>query len=123
MASWQQAAVGTSLWDLEATIADLNLQKGDRMRVEMDLKVPVGFLFDAAGAELLFKPVVPDGMDLVDVWGEGSKAYVELEADPVFLVAALAFIKAHWVGIVIAGFLLAALVASIIVFIKIEVYS
>ena len=53
------------------------------------------------------------------LYGEGSQGIVEMEADPVWLLAALAFIKAHWLAITISGFLLAALIASIIVFVKI----
>lgn len=116
---WQTAAEGTSFWDLKQTIADMELPKGSKMKVVMDLKLPLGWAFDAAGAELAFKPFVPDGMKLIDVYGEGSKGIVEMEADPVWLVAALLFIEAHWVAIAIAGLVL----ASIILFITVLVLS
>lgn len=120
MASWQTVAVGTSIGDLEATLSDFELKKGDRMRVIMDLPSWLPWNpFDLAGAEWVFQPYVPDGMDLIDVWGEGRQGIVELEADPVWLVAALGFIKAHWLAIIIAGFLLTVLVTTIIVQVKI----
>jgi len=118
---WITAAEGTSLWDLEATIADMELPKGTRMKVIMDLKVPVGWAFDFIAAEWLMKPFVPDGMELIDVYGEGSQGIVEMEADPVWLAAAIAFIKAHWLALTIAGFTLAALISFIYIMIKIPV--
>jgi len=108
---WQTVAQGTSLWDLQQTIADMELPKGSRMRIQMDTGFP--WVFDLAGAELAFKPFVPSGMDLVDVWGEGNQGIVELESDPIWLAAALAFIKAHWLAIIIAGFVLTAIIAFI----------
>lgn len=120
---WITAAEGTSLWDLKATIADMELSKGTRMKVIMDLKVPVGWAFDFIAAEWLMKPFVPDGMELIDVYGEGNQGVVEMEADPVWLVAALAFIKAHWVALTIAGFILAALISFIYIMIKVPVIA
>lgn len=119
MADWQVVAQGTNIWDLESTIGDLNLQKGARVRVIMDLNLPLGWTFDVAGAELLFEPFTPDGMSLLDVYGEGNTGIVEMEADPVWLLALLAFIKAHWIAITIAGFIITTIVASIIVLVKI----
>ncbi|GAJ08950.1 unnamed protein product, partial [marine sediment metagenome] len=111
MAQWEVAAEGTNIWDLESTIGELELPKGSRIKVVMDLKLPLGWAFDVAGAELIFKPFTPDGTTLVDVYGEGSQGIVELEADPVWLIPVLAFIKAHWLALTIAGFLLTAIIA------------
>lgn len=121
MAQWEVAAEGTNIWDLESTIGELELPKGSRIKVVMDLKLPLGWAFDVAGAELIFKPFTPDGTTLVDVYGEGSQGIVELEADPVWLIPVLAFIKAHWLALTIAGFLLTAIIAAIIVLVKIAV--
>lgn len=121
MAKWQTVAEGTNIWDLESTIGELHLPKGSEMRVEINLTMPVGWAFDIAGAELVFQPFIPAGMDLVDVYGEGSKGYIDMEADPAWLLAALAFIRAHWLAITIAGFVLTAIIASIIVLVKIAV--
>lgn len=119
MAQWQTVGEGTSLFDLKEVVADMQLTKGTKMRVVMDLKLPVGWAFDVAGAELLFKPFVPDGMKLLDVYGEGNQGIVEMEADPAFLLAVLGFIKAHWLAITIAGVVLAVLVSFIVVMIKV----
>lgn len=116
---WIIAAEGTSFWDLKETIADMELTKGTRMKVIMDTKISIGAAFDFIGAEWLMKPFIPDGMELIDVYGEGGQGIVELEADPVWLLAVLAFIKAHWLALVIAGFTLAAIISSIYIMIKI----
>lgn len=121
MAEWQVVAEGTNIWDLQAVVADMELTKGSKLKVVMDLKLPLGWAFDVAGAELIFKPFVPAGMTLVDVYGEGSQGIVEMEADPAWLVAVLVFIKAHWLAITIAGLILTAIIASIIVLVKIAV--
>jgi len=116
--NWVTVAQGVNLFDLEATVEDLELPKGARMKVIMDLKMPIGWAFDMAGAEFLFQPFVPDGMELVDVYGEGSQGFVEMEADPAWLLVALAFIKAHWLAITIAGVSLALIISFITVAVK-----
>jgi len=116
---WITAAKGTSLSDLKATIADMDLHKGTQMQVIMDLKLPVGWAFDFIAAEWLMKPFVPDGMDLIDVYGEGSQGIVEMEADPITLAAALVFIKAHWLALSILGLALGYLILNITILIKV----
>ncbi|MBA7693640.1 hypothetical protein ES703_102228 [subsurface metagenome] len=118
---YKVVAEGTNIWNLESTVGELELPKGSRVKVMMDLKFPLGWAFDVAGAELIFKPFVPDGMTLIDVYGEDSLGIVEMEADPAWLVAILAFIKLHWLAITITGLLLTAIIASIIVLVKIAV--
>ena len=113
--AWQTVAEGTSLDQLAQLVADMELPKGARVKVVMNTWAP--WLFDMAGAELLFP--VPEGLDMVDVWGEGGKAYAELEADPAWLVATLAFIGRHWVGIIIAGFLISLLISFVVVMVKV----
>lgn len=115
--AWQVVGEGASLSDLDAIVGDMELSKGTRVRVVMDLKVPIGWAFDVWGAELIFNPFVPDGMEMVDVYGEGSQGIIEMEADPVWLVAMLTFIRTHWIAITIAGFVLAA----VILFIRVAV--
>ena len=116
MAQWQIVAEGVSLSDLEATVADMELTKGTQVRVVMDTWAP--WVFDIAGAELVFKPFIPEGLDLIDVYGESGQGIVDMEADPAWLVATLAFIKAHWLAITIAGFILVAIISFIRVMIK-----
>ncbi len=118
MTQWIKVAEGPSLGELSPIVADMNLTKGTRMRVVMNTWAP--WLFDMAGAELAFAGSVPEGMDLIDVWGEGGQGIVELEADPIWMVAALAFIKLHWVALIIgvlAGFVLGAITTAVVVFI------
>lgn len=118
---WEVVAEGTNIWDLESTVGELELPKGSKLKVVMDLKLPLGWAFDAAGAEWIFQPFIPDGMTLIDVYGEGNTGIVEMEADPAWLLAILAFIKANWIAITIASFTLAAIIATIIVLVKIAV--
>lgn len=118
MAQWQKVAEGASLGELSPIVADMELIKGARMRVVMNTQI--SWLFDMAGAELAFAGSVPEGMELVDVYGEGGQGIVELEADPVWLIAALAFIKLHWVALfigVLAGFVLGVITTAVAVFI------
>ncbi len=114
---WQTVAQGVSIWDLEQTVADMELTKGTKVRVVMDTWAP--WAFDVWGAELVFKPFIPEGLDLIDVYGENGQGIIDMEADPVWLVAALAFIKAHWLAITIAGFALAAIISLITVMVKV----
>ena len=118
---WQVVAEGTNIWDLESTIGELELPKGSKLKVVINLKFPIGWIFDIAGAELIFRPFTPDGMELIDVYGEGSQGIIDMEADPAWLLGILAFIKAHWLAITIAGFVLTAIIASIIILAKIAI--
>ncbi|MBA7703874.1 hypothetical protein ES703_112671 [subsurface metagenome] len=116
---WQTVAEGASFAELRSLIEDMELPKGTKVKVVMDLKVPIGWAFDAPGAEWLFRPLIPSGLELVDVYGGGSQGIVEMEADPVWLVALLAFIKAHWVSILIALFVLGVIIFFIRVMVEI----
>lgn len=117
MARWIKVAEGPSLGELSPIVADMNLTKGTKIRVVMDTWMP--WVFDVAGAELAFKPFVPDGLDLIDVYGEGGQGIVDMEADPAWLLASLAFIKLHWLAITIAGFVLWAIISFITVMVKV----
>lgn len=121
---WYLAGEADSFDSLEALIADHELQKGDRVRVEMKLKTPVAQAFDIVPNSWC---PAPAGMSVVDIWGTGwpvpwseNWGYVELEADPAWLVAVFAFMKAHWVALVIAGVALWWLLAKIKVWIFTE---
>jgi len=117
MAQWQIVAQGTSIFDLESTIGQMELIKGTKVRVVMDTWA--SWAFDVAGAELVFQPFVPEGLDLIDVYGESGQGIIDMEADPAWLLAVVAFIKAHWIAITIAGFLLAAIISLITVMVKV----
>lgn len=119
MAEWVKVAEGANLKETLLTVADMELPKGTKMQVVMKTSMP--WLFDLAGAELAFKPLVPDNMALVDVWGEDGLGIVEMEADPVWLGVAILFIKTHWwaamlTGVLI-GFILGTIVTAVAVFI------
>lgn len=119
--AWKIVAEGINIWDLKATVRDMELPKGSKMRIIIDLKAPLGWVFDLAGAENSFRAVVPEGMELVDVYGEGSQGIIDMEADPAWLLPVLTAIRVHWLTIVIAGFVLTAIIASIIILVKIAV--
>lgn len=117
MARWELVAEGP-LDNIQALIADRELPKGTRVRMVMDLALPVGSVFDAIGAEWAFSPFLPGGFDMVDVYGDGSsKGVVEMETDPAWLVAALTFIRAHWAAIIISTFVLGVIVVMARMFI------
>lgn len=121
MTEWQVVAEGTNIWDLASTVGELELRKGSKIKVVMDLKVPVGGLFNLAVADWLAARFVPDGLVFIDAYGEGSQGIIEMEADPAWLLAILAFMKAHWLALTITGLLLTAIIAAIIVLVKIAV--
>ncbi|GAJ23144.1 unnamed protein product, partial [marine sediment metagenome] len=52
---WQTVAEGASFAELRSLVGDMELPKGTRVKVVMDLKVPVGWAFDAPWAEWLFR--------------------------------------------------------------------
>jgi len=118
--SWIVAAEGVSLSDLKQVVADRDLVKGTKIRAEINVASGFGWLFDAPGAELAFLPFIPSGVDLIDVYGEGNKGIVDMEADPIGLVALLTFIKANWLAIAIAGILLTTIILSIKLLIQVE---
>lgn len=118
---WVKAAEAHSFKELEAMIADRELQKGEQVKVYFDVKVPgVAKAFDAWGAEQAFKPFIPEGMDLVDVYEEDGKGVVLMEADPAFLFAVIAFIGNHWLAIAIGGAILALVITAIVIYIKVK---
>ncbi len=117
MAQWLTVAEGVSLFDLEQTVAEMELTKGTKIRVVMDTWAP--WLFDLAGAELVFNPFIPEGLDLIDVYGENGQGIVDMEADPAWLVATLAFMKVHWLAITIGAFTLALIISFITVLVKV----
>lgn len=117
--AWQTVAQARNISELQSLIGEMELPKGTRMKVIIDLKVPIGWAFDFIAAEWLAQGFVPDGMILVDVRKGGiSKGIVELEADPTWLLAVLAFIRAHWLALAIAGFTLWFIVSLITITIK-----
>lgn len=124
---WITVAEGTSIATVEARVSNFELPKGTQIRFIMQLSMPVAPAFDLAGAELIFRPMMPEGVDLIDVHGEGWRTVViDAESDPAWLLAILVFIKAHWIalsliaigitftlGVLVAAFKMEALVGVV----------
>ncbi len=117
MAGYQVVAQGNSLNNLTALVEDMELTKGAKVRVTLELSVPYGWIFNIAGAEAAFQPYIPSGMDLIDVSGEGSQAYIDMEADPAFLLPLLTSLS-FWIGIAIAGIAIGLIISYITVSVK-----
>ena len=121
MAGWQVVAQGTNIWNLSSTVGEMHLPHGSEIAVIMDLKLPIGSLFNTGAADWLAEKFVPDGLEFVDAYGSGSQGTIKFKADPAWLLAVLAFISAHWLALTVAGVLLTAVIISIIVMVKIAV--
>jgi len=113
---WKTVAEGTNITNLQQVVEDMYLPKGAQVKVVMDTWAP--WAFDVAGAEWAFKPFVPDGLELIDVYGQRNSGIVEMEADPAWLVAVLVFIKAHWLAVTIAGLALYTIISFIRVMVQ-----
>ena len=112
--AWELVGEGQSFDDFKLLVADRQLPKGARVKFTMDVMWPAGYAFDLAGVEHIFKMTMPEGIKLIDVYGEsGSKGVVEGEATSPWLGAVLAFVKAHWVAIIIGGFVLYLVLTNI----------
>lgn len=101
---FKQVAKAGSFQELAKVIPDLELPHGERCRIVMQLNVPFAKAFDLAGAEHLFRPNLPAGLTLVDVWGEGwYTVVVEAESNlgPALPVIC-AFLVQHWLGLSLA---------------------
>ena len=109
--AWRVVAEGT-FSELRQLIADREYPKGTKIRVEMRTIVP--WAFDVAGAELLFKPFVPAGVDLIDVYGEGEYGYADMVVDPPIALLPLLLAIAKWgTVVVVAGYVLYLLVSFV----------
>ncbi len=118
MADYQKVATVTSLASLKNVITNYHLQAGDRVRLKIDVISPFGYIFNVAGAEAVFGPLMPDHMNLIDVWGEGDTGYVEMQATSPPLAAVLTFIGNNWLNIILAGVALSAIIVLITVTLK-----
>ena len=98
--AWKLLAQSDSLDTLgDDVIEDMELPKGTRVRITMDFIMPVGYFFDLPGAEYIFRPVMPEGVDLIDVHSNGAwGAIVEGRVDPAWLIPLLTSVK-FWAGV------------------------
>lgn len=99
--AWELLAQSDSIETLgDDVIEDMELPKGTRVRITMDLILPVGYFFNLPGAEYIFRPFMPEGVELIDVHANGAwGATVEGVVDPAWLLAILGFIKMHWLAV------------------------
>lgn len=117
---WVKVAQGTSPDKLRALIGDRELPRDTLVKWELDFKIPgIARLLDLWGAEAIFRPFVPPGLELVDVCERGGKGIVDMKVSGTWLLAIVAFVKAHWLAIVIGGFLITLAVRLITMFIQI----
>ncbi len=98
--AWRLLAESDSIDTLgDDVIEDMELPKGTRVRITMDLILPVGYFFDLPGAEYIFRPIMPEGVDLIDVHSKGAwGVVVEGEVDPAWLIPLLTSVK-FWAGV------------------------
>ncbi|MBT9133026.1 MAG: hypothetical protein DDT33_01557 [Firmicutes bacterium] len=122
---WETIAEGTKLETLEV-VRQRRLAKGTRVRFHMTVRTPLGLpmarAFDLPGAEPIFRRVMPEGLELVDVHSPDNHEQVVIDArvtsNPIVTTTAiLLFVKANWlklslvtIGIVFA---LGALITAI----------
>jgi len=117
MARFVEVARATTFEELAEILPDLELPKGDPVRFELELKLPVASAFDLPAAELLFRERMPPDLKLKDVYSVGArKVVIDCEVDPAWLPAVGAFIAANWkwitLGLIGIGLTLGALIAS-----------
>ena len=115
---WIKAAEGTSFYNLSEIMGDMSLPAGTKMKVIMDVD---GFdwLFDSAGAELAFKPFMPSGMKLLDVYGQNGQGIVDMEVTDTRYSGIAALPALPWTAIVIGTIALITLVSLIVIMIKV----
>ena len=122
---WETIAEGTRIEDLWSVRAR-RLAKGTRVRFTMTTKtwlgIPTARAFDSPGSETIFRPVMPEGMRLLDVHSPDNRETVVVEAEvitnPAVTTASIvAFVAANWfrlslvaIGIMVAlGFLITSI--------------
>jgi len=98
------------------------LKHGDKIRFVLNMSQPVAHAFDLAGAELIFRPIMPPGIILDDVYSiDASTVGIDAHATSPMFAAIGAWLAANWVyvtlgaiGITIALGLLVAGVAFLV---------
>lgn len=98
--AWKLVAESDSLETFgDDVVEDMELPKGTRVRITMNFHLPVGYFFNLPGAEYIFSPVMPEGIELIDVHANGAwGAIVEGVADPAWLIPLLTSVK-FWAGV------------------------
>lgn len=113
-ATWVNVAEGSSFSSLSQLVGNQDLPKGTPVLVKMNVGA-FAYAFDLPGAELAFQPFVPPGMDLRDVYGEGSYGYVKLESDPTSIGDMVSYIITFWGDILLSAVRLVTKVVNIVI--------
>jgi hypothetical protein len=81
-----------------------SLNSGDKVRFVMQLNTPVAPAFNLAGAELIFDAVMPPGLILDDVRGDGwNTVIIDAHATSPQFAAVGAWLLANWVWVTLGA--------------------
>lgn len=119
--AWRKVAEGKDFDSLQQLVGDMELTKGTRVKVEMEVPWYAVPAFDLAGAEWPARLLVPEGMELVDVYGAGGKGIILMEADPAWLVPVLGFIVTYKYALLITIGLFTVAVAAIVMAVRVSI--
>lgn len=119
--TWKTVAEGRDFDSLRQLVGDMELKKGTRVKVEMEVPWYAVPAFDLAGAEWPARLLVPEGMDLVDVYGANGKGVILMEADPARLVAVLGFIVTYKYALLITIGLITVAIAAIVMAVRVSI--
>jgi hypothetical protein len=125
---YEVQAQGSSFDQLNSVLSGSNkqLQHGDKVRFVLTLNQAVAHFFDVAGAELIFRSVMPPGLILDDVYSiDASTVGIDAHATSPPFAAIGAWIAANWmwvalgaIGITVALGLLVAGISFLVLSIK-----
>ncbi len=104
--NYQPVAQAGSFDELNTKLAATGgrLNSGDRVRFMLQLKEPLAPAFNLAGAELIFSRIMPKGLILDDVRGEGfTTVIIEAHATSPQLAAIGAWLAANWVWVTLGA--------------------
>lgn len=115
-------AEASSFEELKEIMPRLQVPKGGRVRFVMELNFPVAPAFDLPGAEIIFRQIMPPGLTLLDVWGEGWRtAVIEFEVDPAWLPAVASFLARNWLHLSLAAIGIVTALGFLVLSIRVDV--
>lgn len=112
--AWITLAEATSLEEFEATVPPITeLDKGTRLKLRIELPewAPIGKLADIASAEFWAQWLGPEGVTVIDVYGDWYWIEMTAEVDPP--LGTLALIAIIAAAIAVLPFSIALLIAAI----------
>ena len=107
---WETIAEGPGIRELRV-IEEKRLPKGTHVRFVIKVRTPAGIptarVFDLPGAEAVFRPLMPEGLELLDVHSpddyETGVVEARVVANPIVTTSSIvAFIAANWFKIAVA---------------------